>query len=861
VSQADDLLAEYNRKRDFAKTSEPAGSVAGKRTGSTAGNLFIVQKHDATRLHWDLRLEADGVLKSWAVTKGPSPDPDVKRLAVRTEDHPMAYAEFEGTIPRKEYGGGTVMLWDRGSWEPVEGKSWKDIDKGHLHFTLHGERMKGEWLLIRLKPRSGEKRENWLLRKLQDEHAMSGDALVEHSLTSVLTGRSMAEIAADQEGEFSLQGKSGDDFTKQMARAAEHNAGEGAAAPKRKSPQAKGGRAKRTSGKPPEFRPPQLATLVDAVPAGNGWMHEIKFDGYRAMIAAAGEKVQVYTRSGKDWTDKFVPLVEQLKALDLPPCLVDGEIVASDENGNPDFSTLQNVLKRGHGSQGTSDRLEFHAFDLVELDGEDLAALPNIERKERLEALLGRAAPPIYVADHIIGAGEKLFETLCGAGQEGIISKRIDAAYSGSRTKSWVKVKCTRRQEFVLIGWKKSTAKARPFSSLLLAQYEPGGDGQKLIYKGNVGTGFTQDIMAELAATFAKLARKSPPADVDRVASRGVTWLEPELVSEIAFAEFTGEGKVRHGSFLGLRSDKKAQDVTPETPAAAPEPEPESVVKISSRERVIFPESGQTKGELADYYAAIAPIMLPFAASRPISLVRCPQGRAKKCFFQKHDSGSFGPQVHHVPIAEKNGGTEDYLYVEDVTGILSCVQMGTIEFHAWGSRVSDVEAPERMIFDLDPDEGLDFGDVKGAAEDIKARLSDIGLVSFAMLSGGKGVHVVVPLTPRHDWDTHKDFSKRFAEALSMAEPERFTANMSKAKRTGRIFIDYLRNQRGSTAVLPYSARARAGAPVAVPIAWGELAGFEDAHPFSIGDADELLKRARSKALAGWGFADQALPDL
>ncbi len=850
MSQADDVLAEYNRKRDFAVTREPSG----KRASSTGGDLFIVQKHDATRLHWDLRLEADGVLKSWAVTKGPSPDPEVKRLAVRTEDHPMAYAEFEGIIPQAEYGGGTVMLWDRGGWEPVPGKSWKNIEEGHLHFVLHGERMKGEWLLIRLKPRPGEKRgrENWLLRKLQDEHAQAGDALVEHCLTSVLTGRSMAEIAADQEGAFSLAGKKGADFTAQMTKAARHNAA--------RQPEATAGKpakaaSKRAAAKPPAFRPPQLATLVDAVPAGNSWMHEIKFDGYRAMIVAAGEAVQVFTRNGKDWTDKFAPLVAQLAALDLPPCLIDGEIVAPDAEGNPDFSTLQNVLKRGHGAQGAADRLEFHAFDLVELDGEDLAPLPNIERKERLEALLGRAPPPIFVADHIIGAGEKLLGSMCAAGQEGIISKRIDAKYSSSRGKAWVKVKCTRRQEFVLIGWKKSTAKARPFSSLLLAQHE----GGKLVYKGNVGTGFTQDGLAELATRFAKLERGTPPAEVDRVSSRGVTWLEPKLVAEIAFAEFTGEGSVRHGSFLGLRGDKPAAEVTPETPAPAPPPEP--AVPISSRERVIFPESGQTKGELADYYAAIAPIMLPFAAGRPISLVRCPQGRAKKCFFQKHDSGAFGAHVRQVPITEKHGGTEDYLYVEDAAGILTCVQMGTIEFHGWGSRVADVERPERMIFDLDPDEGLEFGDVKRAAQDIKAGLADIGLTSFAMLSGGKGVHVVVPLTPGHDWATHKDFAKRFAEALSLAEPDRFLATMSKAKRKGKIFIDYLRNQRGATAVLPYSARSRGGAPVAVPIAWDELDSFQNAQMFHISDAPALLERARAKRLAGWGFADQALPDL
>jgi bifunctional non-homologous end joining protein LigD len=840
ASQADPLK-EYNRKRDFKKTAEPAG----KRAASEGGNRFIVQKHDATRLHWDLRLEADGVLKSWAVTKGPSPDPEIKRLAVRTEDHPMSYAEFEGTIPKGEYGGGTVMLWDRGTWEPVEGKSWKDIDKGHLHFTLEGERMNGEWLLIRLKPRPGEKRENWLLRKIQDEYAQEGDALVEHALTSVLTGRSMAEIETDAEGSHSLKGKKGDAFVKEMAKAARHNVAK--AKPK----------AAKKAGKPPKFRAPQLATLVDSVPAGNRWMHEIKFDGYRLLIAAAGSEVRVYTRSGKDWTDKFTPLVTAFAALDLPPCLIDGEVVAHGEDGNPSFSSLQDVLKRGHGAQKESDKFSFYAFDLLEANGEDLAKLGNIERKERLEALLAAAQPPIHVADHVIGAGEKLFEAMCGAGQEGIISKAIDAPYRGARSKSWVKVKCTRRQEFVIIGWKKSTARGRPFSSLLLAQNERG----KLTYKGNVGTGFNQDTLADLAEKFSKLERAEPAAEVDRASRRGVTWLEPRLVAEIAFAEFTADGNVRHGSFLGLRGDKKASEVVPETPQETPDEDPVEEVKISNRDRVIFPESGETKGQLADYYATIAPLMLPWAANRPVSLVRCPQGRGKKCFFQKHDSGSFGANVHHVPIREKDGDMEDYLYVEDAAGLLTCVQMGTIEFHGWGARTSDVEAPDRMVIDLDPDEGLDFGDVKKAAQDFHDRLEDLGLVSYAMLSGGKGVHVVIPLTPGHSWDEHKDFSKRFAEAMSIAEPDRFVANMSKAKRVGRIFIDYLRNQRGSTAVLPYSARARAGAPVAVPVSWAELDSFPSAHEFSIRDADKLLKRAKSKALAGWGFAEQSLPAL
>jgi len=839
---ARDPLADYNRKRDFGKTKEPAG----KRATSEGGNRFIVQKHEATRLHWDFRLEADGVLKSWAVTKGPSADPEIKRLAVRTEDHPLAYADFEGVIPKGEYGGGSVMLWDRGTWEPVEGKSWKDIEKGHLHFTLSGERMKGEWLLIRLKPRPGEKRENWLLRKIADSYAKEGDDLVEHCLTSVLTNRSMAEIAADREGAWSLEGKKGAAFTKVMEKAAERNAAAG---------KAPGKKRKSSPARQPKFQAPQLATLVDAVPAGNGWMHEIKFDGYRALVACAGDKVAVYTRSGLDWTDKFAPLAERFKALDLPPCLIDGEIVAYDAEGNPDFSALQVVLKRGHGSQGEHDKLSFHAFDLLELAGEDLTGSTQIERKERLEALLADARPPIHVADHVIGAGEKLYRAMCSAGQEGIISKRIDAPYRSARTRNWVKVKCTLRQEFVVIGWKKSNAKGRPFSSLLLAQRE----GEKLIYKGNVGTGFDADTMRELSAKFARIELREPPAEVGRVESRGVTWLSPKLVAEVAFSEFTASGNVRHGTFIALRSDKKARDVVPERAETAPKAETE--VKISNRDRVIYPESGETKGQLADYYAAVSPMMLPWAAQRPISLVRCPQGHAKACFFQKHDSGGFGPHVLHVPVTEKDGGTEDYLYVEDASGLLACVQMGTIEFHGWGSRVADVEAPDRMVFDLDPDEGLDFADVRKAARDLHRQLADIGLFSFAMLTGGKGIHVVVPLTPGHTWAEHKDFARRFAEALSLAEPERFIATMSKAKRKGRIFIDYLRNQRGSTAVLPYSARARTGAPVALPVSWDELEGFADAHPLSINDAATLIERAESKSLSGWGFAAQRLPAI
>ncbi|KMS53138.1 DNA ligase D [Sphingobium cupriresistens] len=828
-------LDAYNAKRDFARTREPKGEVA-----KAGGNSFVVQKHDATRLHWDFRLEIDGVLKSWAVTKGPSIDPADKRLAVRTEDHPLSYGDFEGLIPEGEYGGGTVMLWDRGTWRPVAGKSAKDLEKGHLHFTLDGERMKGEWLLVRMKGRPKEKRENWLLRKIEDADAGEGDQLVERALTSVLTGRSMAQIAADKAGAQSLAGVKGKAFAGKMQAARDHN--EKVAAKPRKA-----------AGKPPAFAKPQLATLVNDVPVGNDWLHEIKFDGYRALAAVAGERVRIFTRSGLDWTDKFQPLVRAIAALDLPPALIDGEIVAFGADGNPSFSALQSVLKRGHGAQRDDTPFHFFAFDLLALEGQDMKALPQIERKERLEALLKATNSPIHVADHVIGAGEALFRSLCDAGQEGIISKRIDAPYRGDRTRTWVKVKCTRRQEFIIIGRSASSARGRPFASLLLAQHE----GKALVYKGKVGTGFDADLMATLDKVMIPLETDKAPVDVPRTETRGATWLKPRLVAEIAFAEFTADGRVRHASFLGLRTDKPAKTVRPEKPAAAPKATP--VVSITNRDRVIFPESDQTKGELADYYVAIAPLMLPFAARRPISLVRCPQGRAKKCFFQKHDSGAFGKAVRQVPIRQKDGGSEDYIYVEDAEGLLACVQMGTIEFHGWASRTDAVERPDRMIFDLDPDGGMDFDRVKGAAQDIRARLSDIGLVSFAMLSGGKGVHVVVPLTPGHDWETHKDFASRFAQALSAAEPERFVATMSKAKRKDRIFIDWLRNQRGSTAVLPYSARARAGAPVAIPIDWDELDGMKDAHPFSIGDAETLVERAAS--LKGWGFAAQALPDI
>jgi len=815
----------YNKKRDFTKTAEPKGrKLKGK------GDSFVVQKHDASRLHWDFRLELDGVLKSWAVPKGPSVDPEDKRLAVRTEDHPLDYGTFEGVIPKGEYGGGTVMLWDRGRWIPEPGKDpSKTIEEGHLHFELEGERMKGEWVMFRLKGRPGDRQEPWMLKKVTDEFAKpeEGDALVDQCVTSVTTGRSMAEIAAGADVWKSNRGGQ------------------------------KGGRAKRKAGiAPPKFQPVQLATLVDAVPTGNDWIHEYKYDGYRLLISTGGGAATAWTRKGNDWSDKFRSIVKA--AAELPAgCLIDGEAVALGDNGKPDFQLLQSTLKGGDAD------LAFYAFDLLVDQGEDIRKLPNLERKERLAALLKAVNPPILYGDHVIGKGEALFDAICAEGGEGIISKKAKAPYRGDRGKNWLKIKCIQRQEFVIVGWQASD-KRRGFRSLHLAAKE----GRKLTYAGKVGTGFNTAMIHDLSEQMKPLATDQPAVEIPRAARRGSHWIEPKLVAEIAFTEFTSDGVLRHPSFIALREDKPANEVVREKaehlPKSAKKPEETTAasfgIKISNPDREIFPGDKLTKGDLADYYAAIEALMLVDMARRPISLIRCPQGRAKHCFFQKHDNGSMGEHVKQVPVKESDGEVQDYLYVEDARGILACVQMGTIEFHGWGSKVKPLEKPDRLVFDLDPDVGLDFNKVKQAAVRLRALLADLGLVTFPMLTGGKGIHVIAPLDASVAWPKVKNFAERFSRAIAEAEPEIFTANIRKNQRKGRIFLDWLRNQRGATAVMPYSARAREGAPVAAPIAWEELDSFKGGNAFSIRDADELIERASSKLLSGWGKAEQALPD-
>ncbi|WP_294171618.1 DNA ligase D [uncultured Sphingomonas sp.] len=826
-------IESYNAKRDFSKTGEPKGR---KLKGS--GDSFVVQKHDATRLHWDFRLELDGVLKSWAVPRGPSLDPATNRLAMRTEDHPVDYGTFEGVIPKGEYGGGTVMLWDRGRWVPHPDKDPRlTLEEGHLHFTLEGERMHGEWVMFRLRPKPGDKGEAWMLKKVTDEHAKAdaGDALVDECLVSVTTKRTMAEIAAGEDVWESNRGGK------------------------------KGGRTKRKVGvAPPDFREPQLATLVDEVPAGNQWLHEYKYDGYRLLLAVGDSSVLAWTRGGKDWSDFFAPLTKA--AAKLPAgCLFDGEAVALNKDGKPDFGLMQATLKGGPSAAGKNrPELAFYAFDLLVDQGEDITGLPNLERKGRLAALLKTAPPSIIYGDHVVGRGEKLFEAICKEGGEGLISKRADAAYRGTRSRNWLKIKCIQRQEFVIVGWQASE-KRRGFRSLHLAVRE---DGQ-LRYAGKVGTGFDTKKIEELSERMRPLALDAPALDVPRTARRDTTWTEPKLVCEVAFAEFTEQGVLRHASFIALREDKMAKEVVREQPKRLKASEKtgerataESLgLRLTSPERVVFPEDELTKGDLANYYAAVAPLLMIDLARRPMTLIRCPQGRSKHCFFQKHDSGTMGAHVLHVPVTENDGEVQDYLYVEEAIGALECVQMNTIEFHGWGSRIDPLEMPDRLVFDLDPDVGLDFDKVKEAAVRLRALLGDLGLTTFPLLSGGKGIHVVAPLDQTRDWPTVKSFAERFTRAIAEAEPEMFTANIRKVQRKGRIFLDWLRNQRGATAVMPYSARAREGAPVSAPVAWEELDGLAGANIYTIRDADTLIERAESDLLKGWGRAKQALPDL
>lgn len=793
-------LKEYLDKRDFRRTSEPRGRTSQR---SKTALTFVVQKHDARRLHFDFRLEWSGVLLSWAVTKGPSLNPKDKRLAVRTENHPLDYASFEGTIPKREYGGGTVMIWDVGTWEP-QGDPEKGLRDGRLKFDLSGKRMNGRWNLVRMKPREGETRENWLLIKDDDHHASTRGNLVSDYSNSVKTGRSMGAIAA------------------------------GAA------PAKDGGGSKRRPRRHanPGFEKVQLATLVDEAPEGDGWLHETKLDGYRALASIGKDGVVLYTRSGLDWTDRYAGLPEALSSLDCRSALIDGEVISkSAPKEGTGFSLLQNDLEHGRP-------LRFMAFDLLSLDGEDLRELPIEERKKRLKILMASAPgnEVLRFSEHVIGHGSRVFEEIARAGGEGIVSKRVGSSYRGVRNRDWLKVKAACRQEFVIGGYSPSSARGRPFASLLLGTW----DGNRLVYRGRVGTGFDERSLSQVAARLAGQVRKTSPfEEVPASVAKSAEWVRPGLVAEIDYTELTSGGIVRHAVFIGLREDKEATQVKLERKDEAGGDGTLKVagIAISHPDRIIFKDAGITKGDIARYYDAASERMLDLAGNRPISLLRCPSGAGGDCFFQKHAGKGFPKEIDTIDLEEASGETAAYMMARRKAAFPAAAQMGTVEFHIWGARRDDLEQPDRLVFDLDPDEGIGFTKVREAALAIRDLLAQIGLKSVPMVTGGKGVHVIVPLRRTAGWETVGAFAKTVAAHFARTEPDRYTDTMSKAKRKGRVFIDWLRNERGATAVAPYSVRNRQGAPVAMPLTWQELKGQTAAASFFIEDARERMNSA------------------
>jgi bifunctional non-homologous end joining protein LigD len=842
-------LEEYRRKRDFAATPEPAGAaMAGAAPGAVpapGGELtFVIHKHAARALHYDLRLEMGGVLASWAVPKGPSYDTTDKHLAVHVEDHPIEYGLFEGVIPAGEYGGGTVMVWDRGTYAPV-GDPLAMVEAGQLKFVLSGEKLVGAWVLVRMKPRPGEKREMWLLIKERDDHVRRHaeyDVLAERP-ESAATGRTMEEIAA--EGRLYEGPRAGD-----------------AAGPEPAAGSAAGVPAEPVSAIPgpiPGGAAFQLATLADEAPDGPEWIHEVKYDGYRLRLVLERGHALVRTRNGADWTDRFAPIVRAAEAFPVASALIDGEAVVFDEGGRPDFGLLQDAL-----AAKRPETIAFAAFDLLYLDGFDLRGEPLVRRKELLRSLLEAAPPggPFRYVEHFAGGGPVFHASACELLLEGSVSKRGDRPWVPGRSRDWIKAKCLARQEFVVGGWTDPAGSRSGFGALLLGVHDASG---ALRYAGRVGTGFTERTLADIRERLEALASDAP-AFADPPRSRGVHWTRPELVAEVRFREWTRDGVVRQPSFVGLREDADVAAVTREDavssavavrPLLAPEPGggPLTVagVTISNPDKVLDP-AGLTKGDIARYYDRVSPAMLPHLAGRLLTSVRCPHGPGGgpgECFYQKHPEPRGWPKaLHAVPVRDKSE-TLDYFYIDDAEGLLSLVQLGVLEIHAWNSLAEDYDRPDRLVFDLDPGEGVTFGEVFAAARTIRDALGAFGLAAFAKTTGGHGLHVIVPIQPALAYDEARAWSHAFVERLAAQDPGRFTAKMAKATRPGRVFVDYLRNAHGATAVCAFSTRARPGGPVSVPVSWSELEAGIDPRAFTIQTVPERLERLGPDPWAGY----------
>jgi bifunctional non-homologous end joining protein LigD len=823
------MLETYQSMRDFKATPEPKG-----RKRKSAGALgFVIQKHAARRLHYDLRLELEGVLKSWAVTRGPSLVPGEKRLSVHVEDHPMDYGDFEGTIPEGQYGAGTVIVWDRGTWTPVFDPH-KGYAKGHLEFELKGEKLTGRWHLIRMRGKPREKRENWLLIKGEDASARdpSDPDILELSPQSVKSGRTIEDLAGKPARKTATR------KTATRKTAAQ-------------------GKAKAMPG----FLPPMLASLVKTTPGDDRWLHEIKFDGYRIQAHVQGGKARLFTRSGRDWTDRFGPaLADALRALPVNQAVLDGEVVVETGGRTSDFSALQADL-----AEGRTDRMTYYAFDLLHLDGRDLTPMPLVERKRLLVDALNSAKGPIRLSEHLSDQGAIVLRHACRMGLEGIISKLRDSHYRSGRSNSWVKSKCSARQEFVIGGFVPSTASPRAIGSLVMGVY----DGDRLRSVGRVGTGFSVAVAEDLYSRLTALETAQSPFDppLKGQAKRGVRHVSPDLVAEVDFRAWTDDGNLRHAAFRGLREDKDPHDVTGEGLSAPPSAPKDGIpppappvrrIKLTNPDRVYWPDEGITKADLADYYAEVWAWIAPHVTGRPLALLRCPNGINGQKFFQKHDWKGMNAAILRVkdPSDPKDAPS---IAIADFDGLTALAQAASLEIHPWGSTLADWERPDRIVIDLDPGDGVGWNGLTFAAQEVRQRLENAGLAAFVKTSGGKGLHVVAPLVPKAEWPAVKTFCRQFARSMAGDDPARYVATITKSKRQGKILIDYLRNQRGATAVAAYSTRARPGGLVSAPVSWDELDRGLSPADFTIRTMPARLAALRRDPWSDFAASGRPLP--
>jgi bifunctional non-homologous end joining protein LigD len=880
--EVDRQLARYREMRDFTITAEPSGSTrttkprSQKAPSKTAapGLPFVIQKHAATRLHYDFRLGWNGVLKSWAVTKGPSYVVADKRLAVQVEDHPMEYGGFEGIIPKGQYGGGTVMVWDQGTWEPQAISS--DVDaalrSGSLKFILHGEKLHGKWALIRMGGKAAnESKPNWLLIKEHDGFERPADepSIIDTEPNSAVTGRDLQQIAASQDhvwnSKDTAKGKAWyrNDAVPPSDDKSGATAKRSAPTPPKYSSRLTELLQKAPKEDLPKFITPELAQPSDRPPRTAGWVHELKLDGYRVQVRKEDAKVRLLTRTGLDWTHRMRSIAQLAKDIPAQSAIIDGEVVVLREDGISSFADLQAAFQ-----EGARMPLTYFAFDLLHLNGHNLRGLPLVDRKAILAQLMKGLDGALLFSDHLEADGDVVFRKAAELHAEGIISKRAASPYVSGRGGDWLKSKCVHEQEFVVGGFTEPSNGSHGIGALLLGYYE----GSKLVYAGRTGTGFTQKTHASVRDQLDKIRQAATPFDNPPLeASKGALWVKPQLVAQVNFANWTSDNVVRHASFQGLRDDIPAREVRREEPSASVEspeenhaaapPEPPIVeprvpraaknvqapetapkaprtakppkatkaalehapIRLTHPAKILDAESQLTKQQLADYYWAVAPHMLPYVAHRPLSLVRCPEGTGHPCFFQKHVTHTFPSGVESVDVRDKKTGKiEKYITLSTPEALAGMAQMGVLEIHPWGSKNDDLEHPDMIIFDLDPDEAISWRTLADSAADVRHQLGTLNLKSFLKTTGGKGLHVVIPLQAEQNWGTVKQFAYMFASAMEQMHPDLYLTKMSKAARKGRIFIDYLRNERGSTAIAPYSSRARSGMAVALPLSWSDL---------------------------------------